>query len=617
MMSGTLEQNNKDRNITLDNQAMNNNEDEFTEVAGANRRTKDRELREIHVKWQMPGNQDVVAAKKQLIQLLASLLVNHPDDIIIIDKKQREWSYHEDQEEEKFLKEFEKVGVHMHPMRNKQKKVIRWIAITKIRSMSTIQDWKNNDHFYSHATEMKTYLFPHPFGEDEWEIMNIGFIKDIHAVHYPRELLKEQLLHLIQKQEKNPPTFQLIPQRITTNDKQASTKAYTVQCLRSDAAKLIHLLTHGAFRETNNQVFVPFKYKTSKPEVFTKCIRQQNDVYYKTWIIKVEGITSDIMSYLEREISGIMGVLHIVPSKRVEEIGEWKLLTEQSKCAYIHKQLSAKWKDMVNQIPPTILDAAPESFSTPRISSQRARDYQDSESDNDSYGSLLTTGTDHSVLQFEEESLNELPPEYKYPTYAAATMASTQESGDDTQMSSPTNSSYADWQKEKQELKALILNQSIQIERIQADLQAKVSRSKELEDKLAQAIELADSRDKRHEEMLAKLEFLMEGCDISSANIQDSVTGGDREQEPPTTPARKQGKGDPPPPKKANTNASPNRIYAMFRQQQQRQNIPRYTSGNLLTIKRRTTPNPIILPMDTDDADHPPPPDAQSGQQQE
>ncbi len=127
-------------------------------------------------------------------------------------------------------------------------------------------------------TENKAYIFPHPFGQDQLDVTNIGFIRNVHAVHYPKEFLHEQLTQMMTEQNENIPTFQLIPQRITTEDKKASTKAYTIQCLKDDSRKMIHLMTHGSFWDTNNQIFVPFKYKRTKPDVFAQCIRQQNEM---------------------------------------------------------------------------------------------------------------------------------------------------------------------------------------------------------------------------------------------------------------------------------------------------------------------------------------------------
>lgn len=339
-------------------------------------------------------------------------------------------------------------------------------------------------------------------------------------------------------------------------------------------------------------------------------------MYHKTWVIKLEGITQDAMQYIDPEISKIMGVWHIVPTRRTEEIGEWKILTDQSKCAYIHRQLSEQWSKIVANVPSTILATSPDNFSTPMISSKRARDYQDNESDNDSYGSLLTTGTDVSVMTADDTSFNEPPSEYSYPSYATAAMASNV-SGEDTKISSPTVSTINEWQKEKQDLEEQLKQHALQIEKLQADLQAKISRSEDLEEKLAQAIDLAHARDARHEEMLRKFEQLMS---IQMANTTTETTMIDRggtmnQEEPnPSTPDRSQLPIDPPPPKKANTNSSPNRaIYALFRQTHVKQASKRPPGRNKNSSNKQATHQP----METDEENKMPLPEANSGRQEE
>jgi len=255
-------------------------------------------------------------------------------------------------------------------------------------------------------------------------------------------------------------------------------------------------------------------------------------------------------------------------------------------------------------------------FSMPTISSERARDYQDNESDDDSYGSLLTTGTDVSAMTTKDTSFNEMPVDYQYPTYAAAAMASTT-STEDTQISSPTNSTYPEWQKEKQELEDQIKKQALMIEKIQGDLETKISRSQDLEDQLAQAIELAHSRDKRHEEMLAKFELLMNnnmqgGYNSGRYTPYDSiipVSAGTKMQDKEKT------KLDLPPPKKANTNSSPTKaIYSLFRQQTNK--TSNRHQSNRTAMKRHNQQD--TQPMDTDDKDQqqPDPGDA-TGHQEE
>jgi len=255
----------------------------------------------------------------------------------------------------------------------------------------------------------------------------------------------------------------------------------------------------------------------------------------------------------------------------------------------------------MSQVPQITLDETPTQYSSPMVSSKRAREYQDNESDDDSYGSLLTTGTVASTMTTEEEMpFNEPPSEYMYPSYAAAAMASNTSMGD-TQISSPTNSTYPDWQKEKQELEAQIRNQALQIEKIQADLDARITRSKDLEDQLARAIDLAHSRDARHEEMLAKVELLMKTHAIGhheNQPMQDTAVST-QVQASPSTPERQLVNIDAPPPKKANTNTSPNRtIYALFRQTQHKQTTTR--QNNRTSISKRTSQQASEQPMETD-----------------
>ena len=241
-----------DENTWMDTDMHQEDGDDVTETHASNRSSNDQEEQEILVKWQMPGEGNARTAKQLLQQLLAHLLISHPGQITLIDHKQREWMFNESENDDKFMADSESISVQVHPIKNKQNKVSRWVAITRMKSTSTISDWKDNDHFYSTVSAANTYMFPHPFPYDKWDTTTIGFLKQIHTVHYPKEIIHAHLYESITKQNKTPPAFQLIPQRITTQDKTASTKAYTVHCLKEDASSLIHLLTHGLFRDASN-----------------------------------------------------------------------------------------------------------------------------------------------------------------------------------------------------------------------------------------------------------------------------------------------------------------------------------------------------------------------------
>ena len=91
-------------------------------------------------------------------------------------------------------------------------------------------------------------------------------------------------------------------------------------------------------------------------------------------------------------------------------------------------------------------------------------------------------------MTIDDTFLDELPTTYQYPSYAAAARATESNSSvGSTQISSPTTSTFMDWQKEKQELDQQLQRQATLIEQIQAELQEKISRSQDLEEKLAQA----------------------------------------------------------------------------------------------------------------------------------
>ena len=232
-------------------------------------------------------------------------------------------------------------------------------------------------------------------------------------------------------------------------------------------------------------------------------------------------------------------------------------------------------------------------------------------------------------MTYGDNTLNHLPTEYQYPSYAkvAAPPASNDTT---TTFSSPTTSNASEWQKEKLEMEALLSKQAklleklqsdqatmlsslqtsqtqliqqlrsdhaLQIENLQADIQAKVTRSKDLEDQLAQAIELAYARNKKEDEMLQKFEKLMSrfpeetqepSPHTPERNDQLTIFG-----KPHTTPPRTNTSKESPPPKKANTNSSPQRhMYNIFKP----------PSGRILRSSTATKSPPRILtqPMDED-----------------
>jgi hypothetical protein len=195
----------------------------------------------------------------------------------------------------------------------------------------------------------------------------------------------------------------------------------------------------------------------------------------------------------------------------------------------------------------------------------------------------------------DEEDLNNLPVDFQYKSYAEAT-SETATTMDDTQTSSPSASAYTEWLQEKQALANQIELQAQQLEQLQSDLEAKINRSKDLEDKLAQALEMGHTRDLKFEEMMAKFEILVNTqLQVKTLPGQQSSVD-DNMQDIPATPERATKDNDTPksdrskiasspPSKKQNNNASPHRnLYTLFRQPQGKPS----TSKTSSTIKQYT-----------------------------
>ena len=239
-----------------------------------------------------------------------------------------------------------------------------------------------------------------------------------------------------------------------------------------------------------------------------------------------------------------------------------------------------------------------------------------------------------SVMTNEEDTLNNLPVDFQYPSYADVT-SETATTWGETQTSSPSASAYAEqWIQEKQELVTQIENQALQLERIQLDLEAKISRSKDLEDQLAQALEMAHNRDLKFEEMMDKFEILMD----NQLQLQGKTSTAHHQpqsntilQDLPTTPdctttenalvpaPSKHARS--PPTKRQNNNASPYRsttMYALFRQPQGQPNSSKNPPNQKQLTARKLYETSEAQQMETDeDSGRQPPPRAKPGEKME
>lgn len=102
MASTTLQANNNEETDPYVIRRTWSSDDDDATMTGSNRETNEQELKEISVKWQLPGNLVLVDAKQLLSTLLAELLTSYPSEVQLIDAKQREWTYDPQIQEDRF-----------------------------------------------------------------------------------------------------------------------------------------------------------------------------------------------------------------------------------------------------------------------------------------------------------------------------------------------------------------------------------------------------------------------------------------------------------------------------------------------------------------------------------
>ena len=137
-----------------------------------------------------------------------------------------------------------------------------------------------------------------------------------------------------------------------------------------------------------------------------------------------------------------------------------------------------------------------------------------------------------------------------------------------------------------------------------AELQEKISRSADLEEKLAQAIELAYNRDARYEEMMNKFDLLLNHTNNENRDVEMKSSAlveynpRTRSYSPPPSSLN----AETPPLKKANKATTPQRPqYSVFGKTTSKTSSKhRPTITNPVPFSKQSSFQPLTQPLDTD-----------------
>ena len=138
----------------------------------------------------------------------------------------------------------------------------------------------------------------HLWKEDEWDIVNLGFLSGASPRHQSKTVLKQQ----ISDESPSEPNYELGASNInmTLNNSAFTTFAYEIKCKRNDINKVSAHIAKQA--KPLNLVLIKHQWKFSNPEIYSNGIKKQNEFIGNIRTIPIYGITSEAMTLLYPEL---------------------------------------------------------------------------------------------------------------------------------------------------------------------------------------------------------------------------------------------------------------------------------------------------------------------------
>lgn len=404
-------------NAPGNNQIRQIDDDEETVQASENRSSKEKEMRELCLKWVFPMTGDKRKVLNSHHTILGMMFQEHAG-LIVIDNKAREHTETTTMQPSGTNRPFD----FYIDARNKDNRKL--VCIHRIRSRWSLAELKESWGVLEELRKQKAYVRTHAFGEKDREISHIGFIPGIHISNTPREVVKEEILSMLRQENAEVPNFEIVQVRIDMGKGSRTserTRAYEIQCPQKEASGLAKKLQSGIFQK--QPIYVPYRLKKSDPKTFKNAIKRQIKVLSEQWVIKIRGFTPDMIQHAK----GIIlqsAVEEAVPTHNTA-LGEWKLLLHRKDYGKTMKWLQSNWTTILETIPQEM--QAGSTMEEPRITSKNATTFETQSEDSsvDTYGTILSSlyyGTDQDdEVQSEVSGSEAVPRETTTPypvTYA-------------------------------------------------------------------------------------------------------------------------------------------------------------------------------------------------------
>lgn len=257
--------------------------------------------------------------------------------------------------------------------------------------------------------EHKSRMHKHSFKESQWNIARLGFLFTTNAVQTPTHIAEQNLTQTLAKEHRNVPVFHLRPTKISAGKSALQrTHAFEIQCLHEEAAEMIKLLQGKQFED--NPIFCPYSYRTNKPDLFIKCVARTNHIIASTWVLKIAGISDQIMDIYHTKLSGIEGFIDVIPAKDHQLQGSWKILVEDKHSHQAYREIAQLNSIVTEFIPQDELNQLPTDYPPISLTSRPPTSIQDDTSSQATYATMLSNATANFFVEQPIELNHELSP---------------------------------------------------------------------------------------------------------------------------------------------------------------------------------------------------------------
>jgi hypothetical protein len=311
------------------------------------------------------------------------------------------------------------------------KTTVRYVVAHSLLTSQRVYDIKSNPDVRKILKAQNCYIRFNMWPPHTLNIASIGWVSRISPQHYDRKTFENHLQSSINKYPKGTKGGAKIvvsptsPTIASNNGHVLRTKAYEIQCKRSDYTSVLNALKWvylSGELEHKLGMFVPFKQKYhEKGDRYRRAITQQNRYLAHSRVVPIGGIGLKAMYESELGMSSLMKSIlasnlfeTIQPTKHIDNIGKWNCITTSDQFeearSWIDEHLVLSYQVLPEDVKLSFTD-----FPVPRVIRKPRRVDGASQTDTaaPSFGSTIAK----SLETYNAEPHDNLPPTTVYTTY--------------------------------------------------------------------------------------------------------------------------------------------------------------------------------------------------------